>query len=136
MAVTCPLTWPWDCSSWAVAGEKLAERICQELPTSLSPSRYTLSTSNVGVVSLLCALFPCFPHTSQDNRYHLQALRHLYVLAARPGVLVTRDVATGNPCCVGVQITTGGVVTEATTPCLIQDWDRLEQVCTGHVTVV
>ena len=86
------------------------------------------------MASLLCALFPCFPRTSQDNRYHLQALRHLYVLAARPGVLVTRDMLTGAPCCVGVQVRAGpgGLLKETVTPCLIRDWDNLEQVMTYY----
>ena len=104
-------------------------RAFEDVNSNSTPSRYTLSTSNVGVASLLCALFPSFPHSSQDNRYHLQALRHLYVLAARPGVLVTRDMLTGAPCCVRVQIEAGGVVSDTITPCLIQDWDQLQQVC-------
>ena len=92
-------------------------------------SRYTLSTSNVGVASLLCAVFPCFPGNSLDCRYHLQALRHLYVLAARPGVLVTRDMATGQARCVLLEVKLqGGRVREMLTPCLVQDWDKLEEV--------
>jgi hypothetical protein len=46
--------------------------------------RFTLSTSNESIAALLCATFPSWPQTSRDNRYHLQPLRHLYVLAAVP----------------------------------------------------
>jgi len=40
------------------------------------------TTSNRAIAVLVTALFPQFPITLDDNRYHLQALRHLYVLAA------------------------------------------------------
>lgn len=83
----------------------------------------------MGVASLLCAVFPCFPGNSLDCRYHLQALRHLYVLAARPGVLVTRDMATGQARCVPLEVKVQGRgVREMVTPCLVQDWDKLEEV--------
>lgn len=91
--------------------------------------RYTLSNSNVGVASLLCALFPCFPLTGLDNQYHLQALRHLYVLAAKPAVLVARETETGEARCVRLQVKVqGGEVREMVTPCLVQDWEKLEEV--------
>lgn len=87
----------------------------------------------MGVASLLCALYPCLPNTSLDNRYHLQALRHLYVLAARPGVLVTRHMDTEEPCCVPLQVSMqGGQVRDLVTPCLLQDWDKIEQVRGGR----
>lgn len=37
-------------------------------------------------------------------RYHLQALRHLYVLAAEPRVLVTREWDTSQSCSVPVRL--------------------------------
>ncbi|CAB3377512.1 Hypothetical predicted protein [Cloeon dipterum] len=58
----------------------------------LGGGRYTLSTSAQSVAALLCAFFPKFPTHSNDNRYHLQAFRHLYVLAAEPRLLLPRDV--------------------------------------------
>jgi len=39
-----------------------------------------------------------------DHRYHLQALRHLYVLAAQPNVLVTRESDTNHSCKVSVTL--------------------------------
>ncbi|KAI2658109.1 Anaphase-promoting complex subunit 1 [Labeo rohita] len=59
---------------------------------------YTLSTSNSAIAALLCALYPHFPAHSTDNRYHLQALRHLAVLAAEPRLLVPVDVDSLKPC--------------------------------------
>lgn len=57
--------------------------------------RYTLNTRPESVAAMVAAFFPKFPTHSNDNRYHLQALRHLYVLAAEPRLLIPRDVKTG-----------------------------------------
>ncbi|TRY97620.1 hypothetical protein DNTS_004749 [Danionella cerebrum] len=64
----------------------------------LGGGRYTLNTSNSAIAALLCALYPHFPANSTDNRYHLQALRHLAVLAAEPRLLVPVDVDSLKPC--------------------------------------
>ncbi|XP_054606223.2 anaphase-promoting complex subunit 1 isoform X3 [Nothobranchius furzeri] len=64
----------------------------------LGGGRYTISTSNSAIAALLCALYPHFPAHSTDNRYHLQALRHLVVLAAEPRLLVPVDVDSLKPC--------------------------------------
>ena len=42
--------------------------------THTPPSSFT-------VAYLIIAIYPCFPRFASDNRYHLQALRHLSVLA-------------------------------------------------------
>ena len=39
------------------------------------------------------------------SRYHLQALRHLYVLAAEPRLLVPVDVDTDTPCYALLEVT-------------------------------
>ncbi|CAL4136333.1 unnamed protein product [Meganyctiphanes norvegica] len=64
----------------------------------LGGGRFSLSTSNMAIAALLIACFPKFPTHSNDNRYHLQALRHLYVLAAEPRLLVPVDVDSGHLC--------------------------------------
>uniref|UniRef100_A0A8C7Z098 Anaphase-promoting complex subunit 1 n=1 Tax=Oryzias sinensis TaxID=183150 RepID=A0A8C7Z098_9TELE len=71
----------------------------------LGGGRYTLSTSNSAIAALLCALYPHFPAHSTDNRYHLQALRHLAVLAAEPRLLVPVDVDSLKPCYVLLEVT-------------------------------
>jgi len=48
----------------------------------LGGGRLTLGTSKPAIAALVAALFPRFPLIPTDNRYHLQAFRHLYVLAA------------------------------------------------------
>ncbi len=47
------------------------------------------------MAAMLASFYPKFPTHSNDNRYHLQALRHLYVLAAEPRLLSPVDSATG-----------------------------------------
>uniref|UniRef100_A0A3Q1II57 Anaphase-promoting complex subunit 1 n=1 Tax=Anabas testudineus TaxID=64144 RepID=A0A3Q1II57_ANATE len=71
----------------------------------LGGGRYTLSTSNSSIAALLCALYPHFPAHSTDNRYHLQALRHLAVLAAEPRLLVPVDVDSLKPCYALLEVT-------------------------------
>ena len=43
-------------------------------------------------------------HVCFDYRYHLQAFRHLYVLAAELRTVLPRDVDTGIPCYVPMEI--------------------------------
>ena len=63
----------------------------------LGEARYTLSNSNGAIATLLLALYPSFPSTSTDNRAHLQAYRHLWVLAAEPRYLEARDIDSNEP---------------------------------------
>eukprot|EP00795_Rhopilema_esculentum_P002872 gene2872-1109_t len=60
--------------------------------------RFTLSTNNKAIAGLLCSLYPKFPHNTRDNRYHLQAFRHLYVLSCEPRLVIPRDIGTGSVC--------------------------------------
>eukprot|EP00094_Tigriopus_californicus_P004479 TCALIF_04317-PA protein Name:"Similar to Anapc1 Anaphase-promoting complex subunit 1 (Mus musculus)" AED:0.04 eAED:0.05 QI:0/0.77/0.5/0.9/0.66/0.7/10/0/1830 len=61
----------------------------------LSEGTMTLKTSPEAVAAMVCAFYPKFPTHSNDNRYHLQALRHLYVLATERRLLLPQDVTTG-----------------------------------------
>ncbi|KAB7494829.1 Anaphase-promoting complex subunit 1 [Armadillidium nasatum] len=61
----------------------------------LGGGRFSLGTSNIALASLIVSCFPKFPTHSNDNRYHLQAFRHLYVLAAEPRLFLPVDVDTG-----------------------------------------
>lgn len=58
----------------------------------LGGGRLTLGTSPEAIAALICACYPKFPTHSNDNRYHLQALRHLHVLAAEPRLLVPTEL--------------------------------------------
>ena len=47
------------------------------------------------IAGLLVSLYPRFPQNASDNRCHLQALRHLYVLAVEDRCLDAVDVDSG-----------------------------------------
>jgi anaphase-promoting complex subunit 1 len=57
----------------------------------------TFSTSNLAIASLLVAFYPLFPTSVMDNRSHLQAFRHFWVLATDTRCLVAKDITTGQP---------------------------------------
>ena len=61
----------------------------------LGGGRLGLASSPSAVAAMLAAFFPKFPTHSSDNRYHLQALRHLYVLAVEPRLVAPRCAETG-----------------------------------------
>lgn len=88
----------------------------------LGGGRMTFGRSNEAIAALLIALYPRMPATPSDNRCHLQALRHLYVLAAQPRGVETRDVDTGEAVYapVEVELRSGGRL-QRVAPCLLPD---------------
>ncbi|XP_028037199.1 anaphase-promoting complex subunit 1-like isoform X2 [Bombyx mandarina] len=95
----------------------------------LGGGRCTLSTTPTAVAALLAAFFPKFPTHSEDNRYHLQALRHLYVLAVEPRLLLPRDIDTGELCYAHIQvIDLQGSVRQMKAPCILPELDKLKEV--------
>ncbi|EFR02623.1 mitosis negative regulator [Nannizzia gypsea CBS 118893] len=95
----------------------------------LGGGTYTLSTSNIAVASLLCSLYPIFPTSVLDNNCHLQAFRHLWVLAAEPRCLVPRDIDTRRPVTIPVSLTLStGEVRSATAPCLLPELDEVSSI--------
>jgi len=58
----------------------------------LGAGNATFGTSNSAIAALLIALHPRLPLNTLDNSCHLQAFRHLYVLAAQPRCVEARDV--------------------------------------------
>ncbi|KAL5710156.1 Anaphase-promoting complex subunit 1 [Ranunculus cassubicifolius] len=66
----------------------------------------TFSTGNAAIAYLLITLYPHLPTGPNDNRCHLQAFRHLYVLAAEARWLQTLDVDTCLPVYAPFEVTT------------------------------
>lgn len=60
----------------------------------LGQGRFSFSTSNLSIASLLIAFYPLFPKEVMDNKAHLQAFRHFWVLAAEPRCVFPRDIQT------------------------------------------
>ncbi|OAR02174.1 hypothetical protein LLEC1_06550 [Akanthomyces lecanii] len=96
----------------------------------------TFGTSNIAIAALLVAFYPIFPTNVMDNRSHLQALRHFWVLATEQRCLVAKDIMTGQPVSVAVQIKMcRDVSTEAilhrSTPCLLPPLDQISSLSTN-----
>nr|ASF90226.1 hypothetical protein SPAR01883 [Bartheletia paradoxa] len=101
----------------------------------LGGGRYTLGSSNAAIAAMICAFFPRFPSSADDNRAHPQAYRHLWVLAVEPRCLITRDVDTGETCYLPVRVkvleqdvVTGELVPRVkllTSPTLLPDFSRI-----------
>lgn len=70
----------------------------------LGGGNYSLRRDPVSAACLLLSFAPRFPQRTIDHQYHLQALRHLYVLAAEPRALHTIDVDSGLTVSVNVQV--------------------------------
>jgi len=56
-------------------------------------------------LGLFCACTACLEFPFPTHRYHLQALRHLYVLAADPRLLIPVDVDSNTPCYALIEVT-------------------------------
>lgn len=100
----------------------------------LGSCRYSLSSSPESIGALVCALYPIYPNHSSDNRYHLQALRHLYVLAAEPRLLIPRDIQANKPVYVWITVRQKNhgdeiVQLKLKAPCLMPEVESIESVC-------
>lgn len=96
----------------------------------------TFGTSNIAIASLLLSFYPIFPTNVMDNRSHLQAFRHFWVLAAEQRCLVAKDVLTGQPVSIPVQIKMNSAasvegVLHRTTPCLLPPLDHISSLSTN-----
>ncbi|KAL4906943.1 hypothetical protein BDW74DRAFT_176540 [Aspergillus multicolor] len=95
----------------------------------LGGGSYTLGTSNLATASLICSLYPIFPTTVLDNKCHLQAFRHLWVLAAEPRCIIPRDLDSRRPVSMPITITNAdGLSDTFTAPCLLPDLSRIAKV--------
>jgi len=61
----------------------------------LGSGALTFSRSEKAIAALLISTYPVLPTSESDNRYHLQALRHFYVLAIETRLLQAKDIDTG-----------------------------------------
>ncbi|KAI0007157.1 hypothetical protein F4779DRAFT_523165 [Xylariaceae sp. FL0662B] len=100
---------------------------------SLGCGTQTFNTSNLAIASLLVAFYPVFPDSVQDNKSHLQAFRHFWVLATDPRCLVTKDVATNAPVAVPISIHLKDSPDEELrmTPCLLPPLSDISSLSTS-----
>ncbi|TMW48346.1 hypothetical protein DOY81_006572 [Sarcophaga bullata] len=97
----------------------------------LGAGRFTLAKTPEAVAALVCALFPKFPTHSNDNRYHLQAFRHLYVLAVEPRLFLPRDIDTRKLCLCNISVLEVGskeLRRLPMAPCMLPELSTLKKV--------
>lgn len=103
----------------------------------MSGGLYTLGTSPLATASLFCATYPKFPATPADNNFHLQALRHLWILGADRRCLIPRSVDTFHPTLVPIKIflksDTLKCGVDFTAPCLLPDLATISSIETASV---
>ncbi|XP_054720739.1 LOW QUALITY PROTEIN: anaphase-promoting complex subunit 1-like [Uloborus diversus] len=90
-------------SSYVLYGSHMVTHMALGL-LFLGGGRYSLSTSPLSIGALVCAFFPKFPQHSNDNRYHLQAFYHLYVLAIEPRVIIPRLLGANKPVYINIKV--------------------------------
>ncbi len=81
----------WKCDDGTLYGTHMAFGAAIGL-LFLGGGKCTLGSRPEDVAVLITAFYPHFPILSSDNQYHLQALRHLYVLAVHERILEACDV--------------------------------------------
>jgi hypothetical protein len=91
----------------------------------LGSGGYTFGKGDLDIAALLISIYPHFPLDLNDNQYHLQALRHLYVLAVKPNLFHSIDIDTGESARVKFKIETDNDIGSAVqklsqTPILLQ----------------
>lgn len=97
----------------------------------LGGGTYAFGTSNIAVASLLCAFYPLFPATVLDNKSHLQAFRHFWVLAAEARCLALYDIDTRRQISLPVTITPkSGPEVTMTAPCLLPELNTIAKIQT------
>ncbi|XP_048495602.1 anaphase-promoting complex subunit 1 isoform X2 [Beta vulgaris subsp. vulgaris] len=94
----------------------------------------SFSSCKSAIAALLVTLYPRFPTGTNDNRCHLQAYRHFYVLATEARWIQTVDVDTGLPVYAPLEITVKETEHHAETsfceitPCLLPERAILNNV--------
>lgn len=97
----------------------------------LGGGTFTFGTSNLSIAALIVAFYPIFPSSIQDNKSHLQAFRHFWVMAAEPRCLVAKDIDTNQPVPVSITIVLrDGQQMHKHTPCLLPELDQISTVRT------
>lgn len=99
----------------------------------LGGGTHTLCTSNLAVASLLCSFYPLFPSDVQDNKAHLQAFRHFWVLATEARCLTIRNARTLKPLIMKILVTLKtGKQLDLSAPCLLPELDTISQIASDN----
>ena len=98
----------------------------------LGGGQLSFSTSKKAVASILISLFPHFPASTTDNRTHLQALRHLYVLGAENRCMEAIDVESWETvrCPLEIEVEDGqeSYAYSCLTPTIIPEREKIKSI--------
>ncbi|KAF2155165.1 hypothetical protein K461DRAFT_285236 [Myriangium duriaei CBS 260.36] len=95
----------------------------------LGGGTYTFATSNLAIASLIMAFYPLFPTDVLDNAVHLQAFRHLWVLAAEARCAVVMDIDNQRPIATQLKITLkSGQEKIMKAPCLLPELETISSL--------
>uniref|UniRef100_M4BFR4 Uncharacterized protein n=1 Tax=Hyaloperonospora arabidopsidis (strain Emoy2) TaxID=559515 RepID=M4BFR4_HYAAE len=103
----------------------------------LGGGRATVFRSKEAIAALVISLYPMPPMNTADNKYHLQAFRHLYVLAVDTSRFIeTLDVNTKTTSAVQVQVDllpssfdeTQSLCRELRSPCLLPEITTMKRL--------
>lgn len=106
----------------------------------LGNGAYTFGSDSFQIACLLMSVYPVFPVDFNDNRFHLQALRHFYVLATQENLFNLIDVDLQKPLKLNVQLesvdTNGKTIREQVITPLnyktLCKWRRLKVIDEGY----
>jgi len=93
----------------------------------LGGGAYSLSNDDRSIAVILASVFPKWPINASDNRYHLQALRHLYILAAQPRLILPKPMPYGSKLLFHIE-TIDGQLTTATAPILLPPFHLIRKI--------
>ena len=95
----------------------------------LGGGTYSFGTSNLAVASLLCAFYPLLPATVLDNKSHLQAFRHFWVLAAEARCLAVYDIDTRRLISLPIIVVLRtGLEMTLTAPCMLPELNTIAKI--------
>ncbi|ORY85087.1 hypothetical protein BCR37DRAFT_355995 [Protomyces lactucae-debilis] len=91
--------------------------------------RYSLASTKLATASLVVSCYPILPNAVADNGAHLQALRHLWVLAVEPRCIIPRDTLTRAICSLPLRLTMQDQsIREVLAPCLLPPLEQVQSV--------
>lgn len=95
----------------------------------LAGGNASLQRDPLSIACLLLSVCPRFPLRTSDNQYHLQPLRHMYVLAVEYRALKTIDVDSGTSVALDIEVEMiDGTTCSMRAPCLLPELNLVRAV--------
>jgi anaphase-promoting complex subunit 1 len=92
---------------------------------------YSLGTSNLAIASMIAAFYPVFPTDITDNKAHLQAFRHFWVMAAEARCIIPRDMDSNRTISLELAVQLrNGTLERVTAPRLLPSLESIARIST------